>query len=253
MRGRRVPAGAHAAREMAADTSAPPEPAAARTPTGPAPTPPEPAGRGGAWRLLRTSRELQIIVLVSVLANFVIGGAFEVALPALAHARYGPTGYGAMIACFGIGALAGTLIAARMTGLRKPTQSAGIVFLAGAVAVAMVPFLGGLPGAAGANLVFGVSASFGNIIVVTILQRWAPPDLLGRVMSLILLSSLGSFPAAVALSGVIVKVIGPAPFFPAAGIVFAATVLFALSWRQFRDFGARAESPVGDQAAVVAT
>ncbi len=106
-------------------------------------------------------------------ANFVIAGAFDVALPALAHARFGAPGDGALIACFGAGSLAGTLTAARL-GLRRPALGACASFLIGGVAISFVPFLGGLPGAAAAALVFGATGSFGNVIILTLLQRWAP-------------------------------------------------------------------------------
>lgn len=92
-------------------------------------------------------------------------------------------------------------------------------------------------------------------MIVTLLQQWAPPSLIGRVMSLVMLSAIGAFPASVALAGVIVRSIGPAPFFPAAGAVLAVAVLIAATQHQFRNFGARDEVPPGDaapdQAAVV--
>jgi MFS family permease len=193
---------------------------------------------------------LQAIVLIAVLANFVISGALEVALPALAHMRFGAVGYGALIACFGVGSLAGTLTAARL-GLRRPALGACASYLIGGVAISLVPFLGGLPGAAAAELAFGATANFGNVIIITLLQRLAPARLLGRVMSLLMLASIGAFPASVALSGVIVRSLGPAPFFPASGIVLALAVLLAMTLREFRDFGAKA-GPIAAQAAVVA-
>jgi MFS family permease len=205
----------------------------------------------GIWQLFLHARVLQMIVLIAVLANFVIAGAFEVALPALAHARYGAPGYGALIACFGVGSLVGTLVAARLGGLRRPALAACAGFLAGGVAISFVPFLWGLPGAAAAAAVFGATGNFGNVVIVTLLQRWAPAQLLGRVMSLVMLASLGAFPASVALSGVIVHHLGPAPFFPASGAVLALAVVLAATQRQFRDFGAAAAPPAG-QAAVVA-
>ncbi len=202
------------------------------------------------WRFFLHARVLQAIVLIAVLANFVISGALEVALPALAHTRFGAVGYGALIACFGVGSLAGTLTAARL-GLRRPALGACASYLIGAVAISLVPFLGGLPGAAAAELVFGATANFGNVIIITLLQRLAPARLLGRVMSLLMLASIGAFPASVALSGVIVRSLGPAPFFPASGIVLTLAVLLAMTLREFRDFGAKA-GPTAAQAAVVA-
>ena len=243
MRGRRAPAAVPAAQETA--------PAAQEAAPAAAPDVPATPEETSILRFFLHARVLQVIVLVSVLANFVIAGAVEVALPALAHARFGAAGYGALIACFGAGSLAGTLIAARLGGLRRPAMTACAGFVIGGTAIAFVPFLGGLAGAAAADLVFGAAAGFGNVIIITLLQQWAPAHLLGRVMSLVMLASIGAFPASVALSGVIVRNIGPAPFFPAAGAVLALAVLLALTQRQFRDFGAAARPPA-DQAAVVA-
>jgi MFS family permease len=198
----------------------------------------EPGPAAGVWSLLRGSRMLQTLLLVSVVANLVFGGTFEVALPALAHASYGAAGYGALIACFGAGAVAGTLAAARGTGLRRPSVVACCGYLIAALAVGVVPFLGGLPGAAAAILAFGICNGFGNIVIITLLQQWAPGHLLGRVMSLVMLASIGSFPASVAVSGVLVHRLGPSPFFPVAGAVLAVTIFVALTQRELRDLGA---------------
>jgi predicted MFS family arabinose efflux permease len=201
--------------------------------TGPADAEPAP----GVWSLLRTSRLLQITLVVIVVANLTAGGTFEVALPALAHERFGAAGYGAMIACLGLGALGGTLIAARATNMRKPGVVTYCVYLGEGIAICFVPYLGGLPGAAAAITVLGACNSFGNILMITLLQQWAPARLLGRIMSLIMLAALGSFPASVAVAGVLIHRFGPAVFFPVAGITLVVTVLAALTQQPIRDFG----------------
>jgi ABC-type uncharacterized transport system permease subunit len=66
--------------------------------------------------------------------------------------------------------------------------------------------------------------------------------LLGRVMSVIMLAGLGSFPLSVAVSGVLVHRLGPSPFFPVAAATVAIAVLGAMSRREFRNFGS-AEPP----------
>ncbi len=202
------------------------------------------AGQEGAprvWPLLRTSRVLQITLVVVVVANLTAGGTFEVALPALAHARFGAAGYGALIACMGLGALGGTVAAARATGLRRPGVVTYCVYLGEGTAICFVPYLGGLPGAAAAMTVVGICNSFGNILIITLQQQWAPPRLLGRIMSLIMLAALGSFPASVAVAGVLIHHFGPAVFFPVAGIVLIVTILAALTQQEIRDFGAAPE------------
>jgi MFS family permease len=200
------------------------------------------------WSLLRTSRVLQIMLVVIVVANLAAGGTFEVALPALAHAHYGAAGYGALIACYGFGALGGTLIAARSTNMRKPAVVTFCVYLAEGIAMCFVPYLGGLPGAAAAIAALGICNSFGNILIITLLQQWAPPQLLGRIMSLIMLAALGSFPASVAVAGVLIHHFGPAVFFPVSGILLIVVVLAALTQRTMRDFGAKPAARPAPQA-----
>jgi predicted MFS family arabinose efflux permease len=210
-----------------------------------------PAADQGVWSLLRQSRLLKVVVVVVIAANLAFGGTFEVALPALAHARFGAGGYGALIACLGAGAVIGTLASARGGNAGRPALVASGSFLAEAVAVAFIPFLGGLPGAAAATFVLGACNGMGNVVFLTLVQRWAPPPLLGRVMSVIMLAGLGSFPLSVAVSGVLVHRLGPSPFFPVAAATVAIAVLGAMSQREFRDFGS-AEPPEAELGAEAA-
>jgi predicted MFS family arabinose efflux permease len=210
-----------------------------------------PAADQGVWSLLRQSRLLKVVVVVVIAANLAFGGTFEVALPALAHARFGAGGYGALIACLGAGAVIGTLASARGGNAGRPALVASGSFLAEAVAVAFIPFLGGLPGAAAATFVLGACNGMGNVVFLTLVQRWAPPPLLGRVMSVIMLAGLGSFPLSVAVSGVLVHRLGSSPFFPVAAATVAIAVLGAMSQREFRDFGS-AEPPEAELGAEAA-
>lgn len=218
----------------------------------PAPADPaDPSGLGalgdqaGFWALLRHARLLRVIVVVTMAANFAFGGTFEVALPALAHARFGASGYGAMIACLGAGAVLGTLAAARATGLRRPMLVASALFVADGLTAAVIPF-GGIAGAAAACFVFGIANGLGNVLTLTLIQRWAPPQLLGRVMSIVMLASIGMFPVSVAIAGLLVRHVGTTPFFPIAGGILILAVLGALTQREYRTLGA---SPGLDPAA----
>ena len=190
------------------------------------------------WTLLARERVLQLILAVLVGANFAVTASFEVALPVLSHARFGPSGYGAIMACFGAASVVGTLTAARASGLSKPAVVSASVFLIAALAVASVPAANGLPGAATAMCVFGLVAGFGNVIFVTLIQRWAPPAMLGRVMGVVMLGSLGSFPIATAIAGMLARHLGPSPVFVISGTLLALAILAGLTQDQFRAFGA---------------
>jgi MFS family permease len=188
------------------------------------------------WRLLRGSVFFRRVLLVSVLANLTFAGTFEVALPALAHAHYGAGGFGTLMACLGVGSVAGTLGAARRLTSARPMVVASAAFIGAGVFVGLMPFLGGLPGAALAALIFGAGIGFGDIIVITLIQQWSPPDMLGRVMSLLMLASLGIFPVSVAISGLLVRAFGPVPFFPAAGATLVLGLVIALASSEVRNF-----------------
>jgi hypothetical protein len=196
-------------------------------------------GAGGVLALLRRSRMLQVILVVVIAANLAGGGMSEVAMPALAHARYGAAGYGALLACLAVGGIAGTLAAARTGGLRAPAMFASAVFLAESVCIALVPYVGGEPGAAALLCLSGACNGLGNVTFLTVMQKWVSPALLGRVMGALMLCSFGSFPLSVAVSGVLVRHLGPVPFFPVAGALVAVAILFGLTQREFREFGAR--------------
>jgi MFS family permease len=189
------------------------------------------------WRLLAGSRFLQVLLFICVTANISLAGTMEVALPALAHNRFGAEGYGALVACLGAGSVAGTLAAARRTAAGHPMISATLAYVGAGLFVTLVPYVGGLPGAAAGALLFGAGIGFGDVLVITLVQQWAPPALLGRVMSLIMLASIGTFPASVAITGVLVHALGPAPFFPVSGGVLALAALIAVVSRELRDFG----------------
>jgi predicted MFS family arabinose efflux permease len=195
----------------------------------------------GVLAFLRKSRALQVLLVVVIAANLAGGGVDGVALPSLAHARFGAAGYGALLACLAAGSVLGTLAAARTGGLRRPAIFASAAFVVDATALALTPYLGGEAGAAAALFVMGAANGLGNVTFLTVMQKRTPPALLGRVMSAVMLCAFGSYPLSVALSGVLVRHIGPTPFFPVAGGLVALALLIGLTQREFREFGAREE------------
>ncbi|MFK0174298.1 MFS transporter [Streptomyces sp. NPDC090306] len=217
------------------------------------PADPSPETSGGVLRLLRKSRQLRVHLMVVLAVNLSLAGLGEVALPALVHDRWAASSYGTVLACSAIGAILGSVGASRAGGLRRPMTISGLTIFVMSVAIVLLPFLGGIAGAAAAMLVMGLCASFGSTIAMPAVQTYVPPRLLGRTMSAIMLCSLGSMPLSVAVTGVLVQHIGPAAFFPIAGALVGVVVLLGLTQRTWREFGARdvpvtAESPTNESA-----
>lgn len=190
--------------------------------------------------LLRSERVLQVMLLVVVAANLGSGGMGDVAVPALAHGplHAGSVGYGGLIAAIAAGGLIGAIAAGQVRRARRPAIVGSIAFLAEAFFLAAVPYLGGTIAAGVALAAFGLLNGFGNVVMITVFQRWAPPDLLGRVTGLLMLAAFGIFPVSVALAALVVRNLGAAPFFPMAGAALALAVAAGLSQRCWRDLGA---------------
>ena len=195
------------------------------------------SGAGSVWGLLRQSRVLQIVLVVVLSANFALVGTTEVALPALAHARFGADGYGAVLTCVAVASILGALIVGRVGDRFRPAVLIAAAFVVAAAAIAAAPFIGGLPGLAAGMAVFGLGIGFDNVVSVTLIQRWAPPDMLGRVWGLLMLASVGSFPVATFVAGLLVRHLGPTPIFPISGGLLALSMGYGLTRREFRDFG----------------
>jgi len=179
---------------------------------------------------------LPVMLVVVLAGNLASGGVFAVALPVLAHQRFGTSGYGLLLAALAAGAIAGTALGAWLRS-RRPAVTAGRLFLAQTAAMALFP-IAGLAGAALAAVAFGLANAAGELIIVTAFQQSFPQAALGRIMGLIMVASAGAFPISVALITALVHTAGAAAAFPLAGAVSATAVLFGLSRTAFRSFAA---------------
>ncbi|WP_249020533.1 MFS transporter [Conexibacter sp. S30A1] len=191
-------------------------------------------------RTLARERGLLIFLIIVFAGNMGEGAVGDVALPALAHGplHEGAFGYGVLVASLGAGGILGTLVAARLATPRRPATVSSTLFLIASTCLAAVPYLGGA-GAAGVMLfLFGGLLGLGNTIEITMLQRWTPPRLLGRVMSAATLAQGGFYPLSVLLGGVIVHAAGPSIVFLAAGTLIALSTSYALTQPAWRNFAA---------------
>ena len=138
------------------------------------------------------------------------------ALPTLARNQFlaGASGYGLLLATFGGGSLLGGLVAGGLGKIaHRGILMLSLIMILG-ILYSLVPFAGGLQGAA---LLIG-SAGFTNgmltVLAFTIMQLQAPHHLLGRLMGVFLFASMGLYPFSVALAGIVSSHFGPAILFP---------------------------------------
>lgn len=190
----------------------------------------------GFWQFLSTARLIQVTLLLFIITSLCSGGLIEVALPALVHGpmHAGASSYGAILAAWGAGALAGSICAGTLGKLKRQGL---IVLLGGLIVAGAIAFLpmGGVPGAIVCMLIGGIANSGITVLLFTAVQLNIPSHLMGRVMGLLMFSSLGMYPLSVVLAGVLSNQFGPALLFPFGGLLIGLAILFGMTQKALRE------------------
>ena len=162
------------------------------------------AGLNYVW----DDKALRLIFLVIAAVNFLFVGPILVGIPVLADRRLaeGAVAFGLLMSAFAVGNLAGFLLAGM---LPRPDGKVmrflmiallavfGIVTgLVGFISLTWVDF--------GLMLLLGLGNGYVTIILFTWIQTRAPKEMLGRIMSLLMLSSAGLVPVSQAISGAVI-------------------------------------------------
>lgn len=162
-----------------------------------------------AARFVWTSKGLRAMILVSLAANFLIVGPFEVGMPFIAYSRLpeGAAAFGLIAAAFGAGSLMGLLLGSVLPAPR-PSRFGPVVVLPMAVAglaLAGIAAAQSTFAAAALTALAGIALGFTNLLSITWIQRRIPQALMGRVMSLLISGSIGLVPVSMFLAGFAVE------------------------------------------------
>lgn len=188
--------------------------------------------------LLAGQPMLRLILITDALINLGSAGMSRIALPALVRGPFhsGAISYGVLSAAIGAGLLIGTLTGSSLPTAHRPFLTATVALLPTAPLIAAIPYAGGwIPAAALLTLAF-VLIAVGNLLLITGLQLWAPPQLLGRLTGLLMLASVGMMPLSVLAAGIVINLTSQNAYFPldAATILIATTIqLSSPTWRRF--------------------
>lgn len=191
---------------------------------------------GEGLRFVFSDPLLRILLAISGALNLAFIGPFLVGASALAFRRFGgPTALGVMLSAIGGGALLGMIIAG--SAKRLPRHRTLILFIlllvaAGLALLAVVPTVWW---AAAVIAPIGIAAGIGNVVVLTDLQHRTPPEMLGRVMSLVMLTAIGLTPISYAAAGALAEISLETLFFSATAAVLL-TLSFATGNRALKQF-----------------
>jgi MFS family permease len=185
------------------------------------------AGFGYAW----SDPAVRSLILLSAAFNFAFTGPLSVGLPFLAdHSLGGGSAtFGILLSAFGAGALLGAVLA----GSIHRVPHLGTIVLAIAVflgvALGLIGVAPSVPIAFALLAAIGIGAGFLNVHVVSWLQGRTAPDMRGRVMSMVMLGSIGLAPFSYALAGLVLDLGASTVMFAVAGAIVAVAALLGFA------------------------
>lgn len=186
------------------------------------------AGFGYAWG----DPAVRSLILLTATFNLAFTGPLLVGLPFLAgHSLGGGSAtFGILLSAFGAGSLLGALAAGAVA--RVPRLGGVVLTIAAGLGVAM-GFIGvapNVPIAFGLLAAMGLGAGFMNVHVISWLQGRTAEEMRGRVMSMVMLGSIGLQPVSFALAGAVVDFGAVPVMFAISGMTVVVVSLLGFAW-----------------------
>jgi MFS family permease len=183
------------------------------------------------FRYARADPAVRALILLTAAFNFAFTGPANVGLVFLADHVLGggSVTFGLLVSALGAGALAGAIGAGSF--VRMPRLGTVVLSIAVGLGIAfgLLGVAPNVPVAAALAAAVGLGAGFLNVHIISWLQGRTAEEMRGRVMSMVMLGSVGLAPVSYALAGLVVD-LGPISLmFGVAGaiVVVAALAGFA--------------------------
>jgi MFS family permease len=186
---------------------------------------------GAGFRFAWSDPAVRSLILLTAAFNFAFNGPLLVGLPFLAENGLGggSATFGILLSAFG----AGSLLGAAAAGSIARVPRLGSVVLGSAIGMGVAfGLLGVAPNVVSAGAILaaiGVGAGFLNVHIFSWLQGRTAEEMRGRVMSMVMLGSVGLAPLSYALAGVIIDLGAATVMFAVAGAIVAGTALIGFA------------------------
>lgn len=201
---------------------------------------------GQGIRFVCADRTMFVLFLLIAGVELFVEGPVIVGIPVLAETRLteGALALGIIMSAYAGGSVVGAVLAGT---LPDPKRTLGPIFIALIVlsGILLMPFgfLRMMWLAAGVSLLIGIIGGYTEILFVSWLQGRTPSAMMGRVMSLVMVSAVGLSPISSAVSGALIR-ISLEWVFMGAGALMAVFCLIMGFRREIRDM--RMTGSVGD-------
>jgi MFS family permease len=176
------------------------------------------AGLHYAWK----QPAIRISLLMIAMINFAMLGPIVIGVADMVSARFGgnATTFGYLQSAYGIGALAGVLIASRLSAIKN--LKTPLVFLSYSLGAGLIllGFVQQAWVAAGVIALMGVGGGIVGVLGLTWLQQQTAMQMQGRMMSLVMFAAIALDPFSQAISGVLLEINLTGLFITAGSIMF---------------------------------
>ncbi len=164
------------------------------------------AAIGDGIQFVLRDPSLRLLIIVIAVVNFAITGATQIGIVMLVHTRFGAAAdYGSLVAATAIGSVLGYVLAGSIkVGDKLIAAILGAALLLG-ISLGTLSVAMPIWALFGVLLFCGVVAGFVNVQAISFLQTKVIPEMLGRVMSLVALASIGIAPLSLAIGGFIAQ------------------------------------------------
>ncbi|MFI2736353.1 MFS transporter [Streptomyces sp. NPDC018711] len=180
-------------------------------------------------RYLRGHRVLGPLMVVVLLSDLGFAGPFNVGLALLADQRgWGASGIGWILAGFGTGAGAASLILSVRGRVPRAGAVSGWTMTAGAVCIGALAVTSYLPVAVAVALSVGLLAGLSGALCNALVQTECDPAYLGRVSAVSSLLSLGIAPLSFPLTGAATELWGLGPVYAVSAAVCGLAGVYSL-------------------------
>lgn len=165
------------------------------------------AGMREGFNYVWNNNSLRVFLPLLVILNFLFIGPLQVGMTSLAHGRFtgGAVALGVMQSAWGGGGLLGTLTPQFSRNLPKM----GVLLLTIAsiqgFGLFLLSFISQIALASITIAILGLCSGLITVVGITWIQKQTQPEMLGRVMSLVMFCSFGVAPLSFAMAGVLVN------------------------------------------------
>jgi len=172
-------------------------------------------------RWLRGHAVLRRLTLIAAATNLVLHGTFAIfVLYAMEVLGLGAVGFGILLSIEAIGAVSGSLVAARSRSRLGVSRSILIALMVAGAANLVIALAGHVVLVAVMAAAVSFAGGIWNVVTASLRQSLVPDHLLGRVQSAHRLLSWGAIPVGTLVGGFIASAFGVrAPFFVAAVVL----------------------------------